>query len=147
MSKKTSKKTRIVNPRTGSTVFAVLPAIGNPESPHSVSSGNIYLFEGDNWGPAGDFKGYGLAHIIGKHGPELHKDGYVSKDDLIRYVDEILQPGAQVYLEGDRPIVLQTPQGMVVLEQEYSFDEGTYYSVVTAYRRRNPRGKLIGKWQ
>ena len=140
------KKTKIPNPRTGSTIFASLPDIGNLSSPHCVHGGDIFLLEGDSWDKNGDKRGYGLAHIADKHGAELAAEGYVSREHLIKYVDEILQPGATVYVDAGNPIILTSALGMVVLEYKFSYDIGNWYSVVTAYKKRKYQGALIGTW-
>lgn len=115
-----------------------------------MPSGEIYLYEGEYWYKRGVATGFGLAHIEHKHGPELVPHGYTTTTDYIRFVDEVLRPGAVVHTEVDKtkPIVVQASIGMVVLQSRYDFATQTeYYYVVTAYKKARPHGWAIGDWK
>lgn len=137
----------IPNPITGKDVFATIPDIGNSKSKHFVKGGDIYLYEGKWWVNKGTPGGYGLSHIEHKHGEELKDFGYMDRHGIIDFLYQVLQPGSQVYLEENRPIILETHVGIVVLETKQSFDLGTYYHIVSAYNKKTPRGKHIGVWK
>ena len=114
--------------------------------------GPIILRAGRHIGP---HKGFGIRHIWTERGRELQKWGYNSIHDVPDFVSKIIQDKAQIVCEFssmyeyERLIVMRSRNGCVVLEARSEIrngDEETQllYSVVTAYRGRNPNGQSVG---
>ena len=120
-----------------------------------MPAGDIYLTLGRHFGPN---RGFGANHIWVDHLQEIakyHGLSHVSHDDerglklVAGYVAAIIQPGTPVYCEfahikTNRPTILSSKIGTVILEQRTINDENVY-SVVTAFDLRQPRGTLIGR--
>ena len=140
-----SKNTLIINPRTDTTVFGVIPKISHRH--YAFPEGNIHLRHGEHLGPS---KGWGLNHIWYEHQSELIKMGYETDERVAHYVSDIIQFGANIYCEfsrmgSERVTVLKSPFGVAILEQRYDGDNNDFYSVVTAFNNKLAYGQLIGK--
>jgi hypothetical protein len=137
-----TKNTKINNPATGKLEFGYLPEIIKPTQKLHVEAGNIYLKFGEH---TGKNRGFGMTHIWIEHQSELIKLGYLTIDDVPRYVSEIIVPGASIHIEDvRRPTILRSAKGIAILELK-QFGEVCEYSVVTAYPRKNAHGSIIGQ--
>ena len=112
-----------------------------------LEAGHIRLRFGEHFGPN---RGYGVHHIIAEHWKSLqdHPDGIVMA--AVRFVSNIVQPGAAIHCEfasirgHHRPIVLSRPTGYVVLEPKHDTDSQQFYSVVTAVPSTKAKGPRVG---
>ena len=139
--------TLIVNPNTGTTVFGTLPDLTLPGGT-IIPAGDILLKEGTIWREhGGAYGGFGMKHIWKDHHIELHLHGYTSMDDVPRFVSDVIQPGSEVFYEGSRGQrcnVLRSSLGIVILEYKINPQtQTTKHYVVSAYTRRNSRGKRV----
>ena len=88
-------------------------------------------------------------HILAEHKSDLTKYTFDhSADGVISYVKLILRSGAKIYSEFasvrglHRPTVIWSLVGTVVLERQ-EIDGEIFYSVVTAFGRKNAKGTQI----
>lgn len=113
--------------------------------------GPIILRAGRHIGP---HKGFGIRHIWTERGNELQKWGYPSIYEVPNFINEIIQDKTQIVCEFssmsgyERLIVMKGKKGCVVLEareeiQKKDEEPQLLYSVVTAYRGRNPNGQSV----
>lgn len=113
--------------------------------------GNIYLLIGKHTGPN---KGFGIVHILQEHHQDIKaKDKLVSYENSIlvaKYVSDILSSGSKIicpldFIDNDRPIIVQSKIGRVVLEKFICpINQEIYYSVITAFSNPNVKGHQIG---
>jgi hypothetical protein len=120
----------------GNIDFAVFPTIVHrmrdfARAPVRLQEGNI------RWG---------LRHIELAHAPEIAR----LKLDAIAFVSEIVKPGSPIYCEFESFKASQRTQavnlriGTAILEYKVT-REGTFYTIITAYSRKQPLGELIGR--
>jgi hypothetical protein len=116
--------------------FAVFPNIVHPlrdfaRAPVRLQEGNV------RWG---------LRHIELAHAPEITR----LKLDAIAFISEIVKPGSPIYCEFESFKSSQRTQAVnlriVTAILEYKVTrEGTFYTIITAYSRKQPLGELIGR--
>lgn len=116
-----------------------------PDAPaFNIKAGDIYLrlgFSGSGKNKSGAF---GARHIWDKHRGDLSLQ-YPS--DIPKVVASILSKGANVLVDksksADRPLVLNSNVGIVILQPKKTAEGGIEYSIVSAYGRRNHKGTVI----
>lgn len=88
----------------------------------------------------GEHKGYGLTHIAASR----DLDGLWKQTTPERYLSNILANASELYLQGDREILVKgkRPSSWIVLQL---VKEDGYYSIVTAHPVNNPNKKPQGK--
>lgn len=88
----------------------------------------------------GEHKGYGLTHIAASR----DLDGLWVQTTPERYLSSILANASELYLQGDREILVKgkKPSSWMVLQL---VKEDGYYSIVTAHPVNNPNKKPQGK--
>jgi hypothetical protein len=111
-----------------------------------VAAGEIYLrlgFVGVGRSKSGAF---GARHIWDKHKGDLN---IKEPSDIPKVVASILRNGADVLVDksksADRPLVLNSNIGIVILQPKKTAEGGIEYSIVSAYGRRNHKGTVIGQ--
>lgn len=135
-----SKRFLKITNSSGSKVFGELDEMKSRGL--TIPAGVIYLYHGD--------RRFGLQHIWDKHHKTLVSLGYDSQHYAAQYVEDILQPQAEIFCEFDRnpgrPIILKRPLGIVVLEYRDGWNKNyeSHHSVVTAFRDLRPKGVKIG---
>ena len=116
--------------------FAVFPYINHPlrefaRGPVRLQIGNV------RWG---------LTHIIHAHANEINR----TKLEPAAFVSSIVKPGSPIYCEFDMMKTSQRTQtvnmriGTVVLEYKTTYLE-SFYTIITAFSRKQPIGELIGR--
>jgi hypothetical protein len=139
-----TKNTKICNPTSGRLEFGYLHEIIKPALKLYIEAGSIYLKYGEH---TGKNRGFGMTHIWEEHQIELIKLGYLSIDDVPRYVSEIIVPGARIHIEDvRRPTILKSAKGVAVLELKRAGDV-CEYSVVTAYPQKYAHDSIVGQIQ
>jgi hypothetical protein len=127
---------RFLSSSTGNIDFAVFPAIAHPlrdfaRAPVRLQEGNV------RWG---------LRHIEFAHAKEIAR----LKLDAIAFISQIVKPGSPIYCEFDNFKASQRTQavnlriGTAILEYKVT-REGAFYTIITAYSRKQPLGELIGR--
>jgi len=139
------KNKLIINPRTNTHVFGIIPKIEHKN--YLFPQGEIFLKHGEHRGPN---RGWGASHIWSEHKRELEFMGYKKSEDVARYVGDILCSGSKIFCEfsslrEERFAVLKSPIGSAIIEHRYDGNNNTFYSVVTAYKQGRPHGQLIGQ--
>jgi len=88
----------------------------------------------------GEHKGYGLTHIAASR----DLDGLWARTSPEKYLSSILANASELYLQGDREILVKgkNPSSWMVLQL---VKEDGYYSIVTAHPVNNPNKKPQGK--
>lgn len=113
--------------------------------------GNIVLRSGRHFGP---HRGFGIRHIWLERGHDLQKWGYETIYDVPRFVSDIIKHGSNIVCEFNsignyqRLIVMKGRNGCAVLEicsRTMNHTNEALYSVVTAYRGRNPQGQSVAR--
>ena len=116
--------------------YAVFPYINHPlrefaRGPVRLQAGNV------RWG---------LAHVIHAHANEIKR----TKLEPAAFVSSIVKPGSPIYCEFDAMKDSQRTQtvnvriGTVVLEYKVTSLE-SFYTIITAFSRKQPIGELIGR--
>ena len=135
-------------------VFGSLPQMNSGRD--IVLGGDIFLKIGRHFGPN---SGFGANHLWADHMAAIASFPRLEGIDhfygvalalVVSYVTAIIQPGTPVYCEFAsigkyRPAVLSSKAGTVILEEREDEYGECYYSVVTAYDLRRPKGTLIGR--
>ena len=132
------QNTKIVNPETGKLSFGIIP------KNRIIESGEIYLrlgFVGVGRDLAG---GFCARHIWDKHSKDLSLSEF---SDVPSVVAALLLEGCKVLVDfnkggDDKPIVLNTSKGMVVLTKK-GLSGAIEYSIVSAYGRTNHPGTVV----
>ena len=89
---------------------------------------------------------WGLSHIELVHSREISR----LKLDAVRFVSSIIKPDSPIYCEFDqmkgkpRTHAVNVRIGNAVLEYKVT-QAGCFYTVITAFSRRQPVGELIGR--
>jgi hypothetical protein len=140
----THKNTFIINPKTGTPLFGVMPEIKNKA--YYFPEGDIYLRHGEHRGPN---RGWGLKHIWAEHKSELLALGHEERKNVADFVSEIIQSKAKIFCEfsqiaSERVTVLKSPTGLVILDHRTDGEGTDFYSVVTAFKANRAQGVLIG---
>ncbi len=141
-----SKHNRVQHPTNGTEVFGRVPEIDS--NGIYLPSGDIHLLNGEHYGPN---RGFGVEHIIAEHDSQISRAfpslaGMEAKDRVVAYVAKILLRRAPIFVEADRPdrpVVIHTTAGGVVLERRGK-PENAWYSVVSAYNKKSRRGQMMG---
>jgi len=136
--KRDKQNTKIVNPETGKLSFGVIP-----ENP-IIASGEIYLRLGFVGVGRDLLGGFGARHIWDKHSKDLSLSEF---SNVPSTVAELLLEGCDVLVDSskggdDKPIVLNTSKGMVVLTKK-GVEGAVEYSIVSAYGRTNHPGTVV----
>lgn len=136
-----SKNEKLFSP-TNNLSYGRIPAV----PAFNVEAGDIYLrlgFVGMGYARSGAF---GARHIWEKHQIDLNLK---QPSDIPQVVASILQNGANILIDkskaADRPLVLNSNVGIVILEPKKTADGNTEYSIVSAYARKNHKGTVIGQ--
>ena len=114
--------------------------------------GPIVLKAGRHKGP---HRGFGVRHIWAERGRELTKYGYPTIHDVAVYVASIIANKASIMCEfngmgsNQRLIVMKGRAGCVILEgfNIPNDSQQLMYSVVTAFKGKNPEGQIVGTVQ
>ncbi|MGL5596802.1 MAG: hypothetical protein ACRDDA_01495 [Aeromonas sp.] len=134
-----------INPKTGTTSFGTLPELTLSRG-LVIPAGDIILKDGRIWREKkGTLGGFGAKHIWQDHRRELIEHGYNTKQDIPRFVSDIIVTGADVFHEsnkGARVNILQSSLGIVILEFAVK-DGSTTHSVISAYTRKTSRGTRV----
>lgn len=133
----------IINPRTASPVFGVIPSLRLGGL--TLEEADVLLFEGRHAGPN---RGWGLAHIWAEHSSELRRLGYNERADAASFVGSVLGQRSPIYFEGGsfrstRVLVVRSAVGSAVLEFRQRTDT-PIWSVVTAFAGTKTHGTLVG---
>lgn len=146
-----SKNTLIINPKTDTYIFGVVPEIKHRS--HYFHEGNIYLRFGKHFGPN---RGFGIEHIWVQHEHELIQAGYsIEKyktpiNAVANYVSDIIYTGSGLYCEfasirGDHRItVVRSSKGLAIIEPFSNSRNESHYRIITAYRSKKAQGTKIG---
>ncbi len=140
-----SKNTLVVHPTTDEISFGFIHESTNRGE--VIEAGPIILKVGRHTGPN---RGFGINHIWLEHKNDLIKVGYLTPEDAIQFVADIIVEGAAIHCEfsslrgNHRTTVLKSALGLVVLEPKETGSGEIQHSVVTAYPNGKARGTLIG---
>jgi len=138
MSSNTTKNNKILNPANGTLVFGKIP-----ENPTGIPSGYIYLrlgYVGKGYNRAGAF---GARHIWEKHKADLC---ITRPENTPIKLAQMLTEGVDVlYEDANKPVVLNTSQGIISLQLKKGEDGTNEYSIVSAYYRTQARGIVFCK--
>jgi hypothetical protein len=116
--------------------FAVFPNIVHPV--RDFARAPVRLQEGNGR--------WGLRHIEIAHAAEIAR----LKLDAITFISSIVKPGSPIYCEFESFKASQRTQavnlriGTAILEYKVT-REGAFYTIITAYSRKQPLGELIGR--
>ncbi|EKF9707696.1 TPA: hypothetical protein PMC41_003348 [Vibrio cholerae] len=134
-----------MNPKTNALVFGSIPEISFRGS--FFIGADIFLRYGEHRGVN---RGFGAVHIWAEHSKDLIELGYPTRDDVARFVSDLIRPRCPIYCEFNNPrgnhrlAVLKTAIGVVYLEQTYNQENEPFYSVVTAFPKGKAHGTQIG---
>jgi hypothetical protein len=136
--KRDKQNAKIINPETGKLSFGFIPENS------TIASGEIYLRLGFIGVGRGFSGGFGARHIWDKHSKDLSLSKFA---DVPSRVAELLLEGCDVLVDSskggnDKPIVLNTSKGMVVLTKKGAIN-AIEYSIVSAYGRANHPGTVV----
>jgi hypothetical protein len=142
-----SPNKQIANPVTGGFDWGQFPELKSGGK--TFAAGPIRLRQGEHRGPE---RGFGLVHIweARKFKSELLNTPESAIHVIANLVLSILQPGAEIYYEGDiaragdRVTVFKHRNGIVIVEEREDGKGKPVYSIVTAIPANNVKGKLIG---
>ncbi len=88
---------------------------------------------------------FGLRHIWDKHKVEI---GATNAFDVIKFIESVITLGAEVLIDSNKdpnkPLIVESTAGMVVVELKQPQGEEPYYSIVTAYDKKRHAGTLVG---
>ena len=136
-------KKLLINPRSGSYIFGNVPQIKSKND--IIPTGDIFLFQGKHVGPN---RGFGAIHIWREHAKEMAQIGLTSFDEVPNFVSNIVQIGTPLYF-GDRYsrkirlMAVRHVSGTAILEC-IQRNDGTIWSIVTAFSGRNTNGTRVG---
>ncbi|CAM3273180.1 hypothetical protein [Moritella viscosa] len=141
-SKKT-KNAKVTN-SNGTCSFGVMPNLGA-----RFPTGNIILKLGDSgFYDRNERKlkaAFGLRHIWDKHKVEI---GATNAFDVIEFIESVITVGAEIIIDQNKdpnkPLIVESTAGMVVVELKQPQGEEPYYSIVTAYDKTRHAGTLVG---
>lgn len=138
-----NKNRYVVNPVSLTPSFGTFPTINSRGI--VFLEGEIYLKHGEHTAAN---RGFGREHIWAEHQRYLIENGYPSKEEVARYVADIIQPNASIHsefeqLRNKRVQVVKSAVGLVVLEERLDGANVNFYSVITAYRGK-AKGPKIG---
>jgi len=138
MSANTTKNNKVLNPINGGLIFGKIPV-----NPTGIPSGCIYLrlgYVGKGYNRAGAF---GARHIWEKHRTDLN---ITKPENTPLKLAQMLTEGVDVlYEDANKPVVLNTSQGIISLQLKKSEDGKNEYSIVSAYYRTQARGIVFCK--
>jgi hypothetical protein len=116
--------------------FAVFPHIAHPL--RDFDRAPVRLQEGNGR--------WGLRHVELAHAPEIER----LKMDAVAFISQVVKPGSPIYCEFDSFKASQRTQainlriGTVILEYKGTRN-GSFYTIITAFSRKQPLGELIGR--
>jgi len=128
----------------GSRYFGKVPKLNDsfPEGQIILKLGKRGFFNQTSREVQGAF---GLRHIWDKHRREINA---TTVQEVVVFVESILKNGADVLIDDNKhpnkPLVVESSIGMVILELKRPQDEDAYYSIITAYERTSHPGTLMG---
>lgn len=132
------KNYKLINPKTKNQIFGKIP-----DNRSEIPSGLIYLrlgYVGNGYNRQGAF---GARHIWEKHRNDLNLN---SPQELPIKLSEILTEGVEVlYEDKNKPVVLNTTQGIVSLQQKRDDKGNIEYSIISAYYKTQARGIVFCK--
>lgn len=142
LNSKNAKNTKILT-SLGNTFFGVMPQL-NADFPE----GDIILKLGDSGFYDKRTKqiksAFGLRHIWDKHRAEIVAN---NATDIILFIESIITNGANVIIDNskskDKPLIVKSNMGMVVVELKTPQNEASYYSIITAYIKKSHPGTLM----
>ena len=143
LSNKSTKNARVTK-LDGSHVFGKVPSLNDkfPEGDIILKLGYQGFYNSSNNLLQGAF---GLRHIWDKHRAEI---GATNAEDVVRFVESILKVGADILIDeskhANKPLVIESSTGMVILELKSPQNEDAYYTIITAYDRKSHPGTLMG---
>lgn len=135
--------TRLLNPATQDYSFGSVPSNLKCKEASLLLSGPIYLTVGKHIGVN---HGFGARHIWEGHHDHMARLGFLTYDDVPKYVCRIVCRGAKLHYEGGsikRIRLTAVRTGIAILELKHGSD-GPYWSIVTAYASNKKHGTLVG---
>jgi len=141
--KKTQQNAKVTN-SNGSVSFGLMPNLNN-----NLPQGEVILklgYKGFYNPREKESKGaFGLRHIWDKHRAEINAK---SASDIILFIEEVMIPGADIIIDKkkslEKPLIVESSTGMVIVALKRPLGEDAYYHVVTAYDRKSHPGILVG---
>ena len=134
----TTKNNKVLNPESGTLVFGKIP-----DNPTGIPSGLIYLRLGYIGNGATRKGAFGARHIREKHKTDL---SILKPEDVPKTLADILVAGVDIlYEDSNKPVVLNTRQGLVSLQLKKDPNGSNEYSIVSAYGRKDSRGVVFAK--
>lgn len=139
---KNAKNTKILT-TSGDTIFGLMPQLSL-----DLPEGNIILKLGDSGFYDRHTKqvksAFGLRHIWDKHRTEIVAS---NATDIIVFIESIITNGANVMIDNskskDKPLIVKSNMGIVVVELKTPQNEPPHYSIITAYTRKSHPGTLM----
>jgi hypothetical protein len=134
-----NKNRLITSPVTKTTTFCMLPAL--TIGADSISSAPVCLKEGEH---RDVHSGFGVWHAWSGH--FRHCTDYPQAEiEVATYVASALVRGADIFWQSNKKCaVLQSNTRLVILERSVDGSNNHYYSVVTAYDKKQAQGTLVG---
>lgn len=123
--------------------FGFFPCNNNgwPESPIKLKLGNIGVGKSRRGG-------FGLRHIWEKHGKEC---GLAVPADVILFIEKIISSGAKIIIDKDKapskPLIIKSKVGMAILKLNTPNQGGAFYTITSAYNRKNHPGNVIATFK
>ncbi|MCA2486255.1 MULTISPECIES: hypothetical protein [Vibrio] len=143
LNNKKTKNARVTNSK-GTTSFGQIPKLNSqfPEAEVILKLGDPGFYDLK----VKQLKGaFGLRHIWDKHRSEINAQ---DASDVVKFIENVIRGGAEVLIEygkdPNKPIILESSSGMVIVELKRPQGEDPYYSIVTAYDRKSHPGTLMG---
>lgn len=143
LNKKTQKNAKVTN-STGQLSFGIIPKLNDklPQGEVILKLGYKGFYSPGDREPKGAF---GLRHIWDKHKTEINAQ---SASDIILFIEDVMVAGAEILIDRnkslEKPLIVESKTGMVIVELKMPHEEDAYYSVVTAYDRKSHPGTLVG---
>lgn len=144
LNRKNTKNARVTK-LDGSSSFGKIPKLNDlfPE-------GEIFLKLGERGFYNSRLKilqgAFGLRHIWDRHRSEI---GASNAEQIIVFIESVLKCGAEILIDENKypnkPLVVESSSGMVVLELKRPQNENAYYTIITAYQRKSHPGTLMGQ--
>lgn len=136
---KNAKNTKILT-TSGDAIFGVMPQL-SPDLPE----GNIILKLGDSGFYDRHTKqvksAFGLRHIWDKHRIEIVAS---NATEIVVFIESII---TNVIIDNskskDKPLIVKSNMGIVVVELKTPQNEPPHYSIITAYTRKSHPGTLM----
>lgn len=143
INKKTQQNAKVTN-SNGAVSFGLMPKLNDnlPQGEVILKLGYKGFYSPREREPKGAF---GLRHIWDKHRTEINAQ---SASDIILFIEEVMISGAEILIDQnkslEKPLIVESSTGMVIVALKTPQEEDAYYHVVTAYDRKSHPGTLVG---